>query len=227
MPQNWGLPMPGSSWMDTGDQKGTDWSGIANAALPWVMGALSTGGDIYSNQQSRAEAERNRQFQERMSSTAVQRSVEDYRKAGLNPALAYDRSASSPGGTTANIGNPISSGISNATQLRQLQLAQRQADADIGLKRAQMQQALGAEDAARSQAELNFANTQLARQTHNFNTIVQPITKRLMETDAVMRALAIPEARNKAEWEELLGRGKPGLASAKTFAEILRMMFSK
>lgn len=49
------------------------------------------------------EAQKDRDFQREMSSTSYQRAVEDLKKAGLNPILAYDNGgASTPSGSAAN-----------------------------------------------------------------------------------------------------------------------------
>lgn len=51
-----------------------------------------------------AEAAKNRAWQEQMSNTSYQRAVEDMRKAGINPILAYQQGgASTPGGAQGTI----------------------------------------------------------------------------------------------------------------------------
>lgn len=64
-----------------------------------------------------AEALANREWQEHMSSTAYQRAVEDMKKAGINPILAFaNGGASTPGGSAGTISG-ASMGLASSSAL--------------------------------------------------------------------------------------------------------------
>ncbi len=81
------------------------------AILPILLGLLASGA---SSAVSYKIAKENRQFQERMSNTAYQRSMADMRKAGLNPILAYKQGgATAPAGSLSTVADPGPSAISS------------------------------------------------------------------------------------------------------------------
>jgi len=86
----------------------------------WLAPVISAVGGLVQNASSAREARKNRDFQERMSSTAAQRGVRDYSAAGLNPGLAYDRPASSPGGSMASVEDVGAKVVSSAMAAQQL-----------------------------------------------------------------------------------------------------------
>lgn len=202
--------------------------GWLDSALDFGLGLLGVGGQVQSNQANKKMAREQMAFQERMSSTAAQRAVADYRAAGLNPALAYERGASSPGGASAQLGDIAAAGISTAQQARQvrqqLRIQKEQSDADLVLKREQAAAAAASNYASKAAGDLSWQGVLLGRQQHEFNRQVQPSTVRMTAAEAALREYLLPGAKNTADFERRLGAMRPGLSSAKSLAEILKLL---
>lgn len=169
------------------------WGAIADIG----MGLLGFGGQASTNRANRDMAREQMAFQERMSSTAAQRSVEDYRRAGLNPALAYERTASSPGGASAVINDAVEKGISTAQHSRTVR-------ASLAAMKAQTEHSRASAGAATATANNQLADAALKNQALTFNTETMPYTGRQMAAKALLEEAAVSGASNTAALQKLI-----------------------
>lgn len=113
-------PTDSSSWTQLASGFGNTWLGEALGFNAFSDQAAYERDQQMANQQfyrdmvkldeqnafNRDEAQKSRDFQERMSNTSYQRAVKDMQLAGINPVLAYQHGgASTPSGATASSGS--------------------------------------------------------------------------------------------------------------------------
>lgn len=175
-------------------------------------GALNAGASAVSNRRQRdwatEEAKKNRQFQERMSSTAYQRSVNDMRAAGLNPLAVYGSGggggASTPSGSVASgvsemdlsgATEGIYRGISTALERKRLQK-------DIEIAEAQKESLKESADKTKTEKELLELTRKTVDMQQKYNQ-----KKIGMEMDNIHSALLADRMRGQGFWGQVAGAG--------------------
>lgn len=85
-----------------------------------IGGLFGYKGTKDTNVASAQQAQKQMDFQERMSNTAIQRRMADLKAGGLNPILAGAKEASSPGGAMAPVQNKAQIAFQNAMNSAQV-----------------------------------------------------------------------------------------------------------
>lgn len=178
-----------------------------------IMGGLNAGASMLNTssnneaamqRQQEAEqfnahqAEINRNFQERMSSSAYQRAHADMLAAGLNPILAAGASSSTPGGSSASItqssasgsgiGDAMSKMISTAQQNKQL-------DAAVSLQKQQLENAKYSADNIQADTAKKMADTT------NVEAVTQNVHREGKIKDEVLQTAIAEAAKAKTDAE--------------------------
>lgn len=165
-------------------QQNAGGAGIAGALGSLGLGFADIGTTIYQNQQNSRQADhmmdraqesadRDIAFQRDMANTAHQREEADLLKAGLNPILAANKGAATPGGAQASgsparmedIGKSFQGTISSAMDALRLKKDIDVADSSVGLNTALKGKAIQDTLASGASAENTKAKTQALQAT--------------------------------------------------------------
>lgn len=200
--------------------------------LPAIIGGVATigsaliggHGQAQANAANAHQAQQNRDFQERMRATQYQTAVEDMRKAGLNPALAYQQGgAGNVSGATATAQNTAAGAADSAAAAINTFQQMRATAAQIDKTNAETAKVKAEDQILR---EINYPVGSMDRDVKR-NTYVDTVQRiraesrssissaKEAEASAELRQLALPEAQAIAAfYRSIMGKASPYVTGA-------------
>lgn len=190
---------------------------LGHPATPAIIGAVAgLAGTWWQNRSSARAAKEQRDFEERMSSTAHQREVEDLRKAGLNRLLAREGGASTPGGATAQV-QDLGAGSARGVLAA---LAVRQGEADVARTWAEEHKTRTEQFATQLllPERFNLGTAQAALANQNLDQLKQMLPLVMgkaraeigsIRANTLLSELASKGGMNEARFQEFVGQAGP------------------